>query len=490
MNATSTTTSQARWRTVASIFVIALVLRLLVFGWIAHEPRKFYTYDSDGYDRRAINLLTYGQFASEEQPPFTPDLDRTPTYPVFLVAVFATAGHQPWLVALLQILVGSLTAVLAYKLAREISLPHVASVIAGLVVALDPVAAMNSNRILTETLFTFLLVAGLWLLVRYWNSHSLRWALASGLVLALATLTRPINQFLPIALLPLCVLALRHLPWRQWATGVLLFVLVSLVLPYGWAYRNYQEAGIFTLSTIGDTNLAYYRARAVLAEAEGISQDEAWDKIQGHIETTAAAQKLGPSEIVTLQREEAVAIFRRYPMLTLSMFVKGVARIVADPGYTITCTLLDRQSTAFECFPGKSSMNEPGLLGKAFGKLGQMSAAQVLTLAWSGLLLAFVYVSAALGVAQLVRERRWLPLAFSLLLIAYFVGLAAGAESNSRFRIPAMPFVALLAGTGAYTAWIWYGAWQQRRVNRSAVGTTAGTTSRENNKGLSTDFTD
>src|SRR5262245_54223395 len=79
------------WPAIGAIFATALVLRLLIFAYVAHDPRKFYTYDSDGYDRRAMNVLRYGVFASEAQPPLAPDLERTPVYPALLAAIFAIA---------------------------------------------------------------------------------------------------------------------------------------------------------------------------------------------------------------------------------------------------------------------------------------------------------------------------------------------------------------------------------------------------------------
>jgi 4-amino-4-deoxy-L-arabinose transferase-like glycosyltransferase len=461
------------------LLLAALALRLLVFAAVAHEPRKFYTYDSDGYDRRAMNLLRYGQFASEGAPPLTPDLDRTPVYPLYLAAVWGLAGHQPWLAALLQLLLGSLTALAAALLARELLLPPAAWWIAGLVVALDPVSAMNASRLLTETLFTLLLTVGVLLLARAWRlaagraegeattpraTPMARLVVASALALALATLTRPISQFLPLALLPLLLAALWRLGRRRALALGALFIVVSSALPLGWAARNYGATGVFTLSTISDTNLIYYRARAVLAEVEGISQDEAWARLQAEVDAAVAAGNLSTAETVALQRRMALAIFREHPAPTAVMLVKGVGRILADPGYTITCTMLDRASTAFDCFPGKSSMNEPGLLGKAAGRVAQMSPAQVLALAWSATLLAATYLAAVVGTWGLLREHRWLALALLLVLVGYFVGLAAGAEANSRFRIPALPFIATLAGHGGHLLL----AWRDSRANRRA----------------------
>lgn len=436
------------WRTLGLIVLAGLALRLLVFGYIAHNERKFYTYDSDGYDRRAMNLLRYGQFASEAEPPLTPDLDRTPVYPLFLAAVFGSVGHTPGAVVLLQLLVGSLTAALAYGLARELGLSTGTGLLAALLVALDPVSALTANRLLTETLFTALLIAGLWLLARYWRTAQLRWAAAAAVALALTALTRPISQFLPVMLLPLLVVALRQAGWRRTLAGAALFLGLSLSLTYSWAYRNYLHSGLFTLSTISETNLIYYRARAVLAEAENTSQEAAWKRLQDSIDAQIAAQGLGPAEAVALQRQEALRVFAQHPLLTAKMLLKGVGRMAADPGYTIVCTLLDRNSTAFDCFPGRSTMNEPGLVGRVLGRLSAMSAVQVTALVASVLMLGTLYTGAALGLLQLVRERRWLTLALLLLVIGYFVGLAAGAEANSRFRVPIVPLCAILAGVG------------------------------------------
>jgi 4-amino-4-deoxy-L-arabinose transferase-like glycosyltransferase len=451
------TSPQAR-RTLAGLFLAALALRLLIFGVIAHEPRKFYTYDSDGYDRRAMNILRYGEFASEGEPPRTPDLDRTPVYPLYLAAVFGSVGHQPWVAILLQVIIGSLTAVLTYLLARELRLSHLAAFVGGLIVALDPVSAMNANRLLTETIFTTLIVASIYALARYLNSERLSWALGAAVLLALASLTRPIAQFLPIAVLPLFVVVLRRAGWKRALLGALILLGVSLPLTYSWAYRNYRQAGVFTLSTISDTNLVYYRARAVLAEVNGISQDDAWVVLEEQV-ARAAGPGASPSQVVAAQRQIAIDTFRSYPGLTLKMLVFGVARIVADPGYTITCTLLDPSSTSFDCFPGKSTMNDPGLIDKALSRVGAMSAIQILALALSAVVLACLYGGAAIGLVRLLRERDWLTLGVTLLLIGYFVGLSAGAESNSRFRIPALPFMAILAGAGWAALRVWGAAW-------------------------------
>lgn len=439
--------SRLQW-TLALIFLTTIVLRLLVFAYIAHEPRKHYFYDSDGYHRRALNLLHYGVFASEAKPPLTPDLDRTPVYPAILATLFAAFGDVPQPMILLQILLSGLTAILTYYISRELALPTTVGIIAAFFVAIDPVSVLTANHLLTETLFTTLLVLSIWLLIRFWRTRQIFLLLLAALFLSLTALTRPISQFLPLALLPLFALTVKQTRMRAVLTSGILFVVVSMALTYTWAVRNYRETGIFTLSTISDTNLIYYRARAVLAGANGEGQETTWRKLEADIDRQVAEQNLTPTERIALQRRQALAIFLEHPGLTASMTVKGAARILFDPGYTISCTLLNPDTTSFECLPGKASMNEPGLWAQATGKLLDMSLIQQFTLLVSTLLLAVMYMGAAAGSVRLLRQRQWLPILLLAILVAYFVGLSAGAEGNSRFRIPAMPFFAILAGLG------------------------------------------
>ena len=438
--------TREQWIVVA-IFLAALALRLAVFAYISHEPRKYFTYDSSGYDRRATNLLDHGVFAGEKAAPFTPDLGRTPGYPVIMAVVYAVIGHQPAGVVLLQILAGALTAVLTYVLVRELQLSRHVGGIAAAIVALDPVSVMTSNRLLTETIFTTLIVAAMWMLARYWQTERLRWIAISAVILAGAALTRPISQFLPLAVAPLIVLAART-SRRHAQIATALFLVLSLTLTYSWAYRNYRETGVATLSSISDTNLIYYRARAVLAASEGKSQDRAWAELEERIDRRAAAEGLSPAETIALERREAIRILAEHPLLTIEMLLKGVARIFADPGYTISCTLLDRNSTEYQCFPGRSTMNEPGVVDRALGKVGQMSLVQQGALLGSILLLGVLYTTAILGVLQLARDHQWRVLGLLMIVIAYFTLLSAGAEANGRFRIPMIPFLAVLAGVG------------------------------------------
>jgi hypothetical protein len=67
-------------------------------------------------------------------------------------------------------------------------------------------------------------------------------------------------------------------------------------------------------------------------------------------------------------------------------------------------------------------------------------------------LLGLTYLGALLGVLHLARSRAWWTLAVLGLPIVTFL-LLPGAPSHPRFRVPVMPYMCLLAGVGATTAW-------------------------------------
>ncbi len=437
----------------ASILLGALALRIGIFLYISPKPLKFFTPDSFGYDQIAANILRYGVFSARSQPPLAPDLDRTPAYPALLATVYAVVGHSPEAVILLQILMAALTAVVTFVLARRSGFSNRVALPAAALFAVEPVSAMTSDLLLTETLFTLLLAAASLLLLFYWRSSQLRWLLLGAVLFGLAALTRPVSQFLPLALVPVVVAMARRAGWRRATVAALLFIAISMGITYSWALRNYQAGGVFTLSTVSDINLVYYRAREVLADVDGTSQDAALQKLQARVAQMVPPGGASAAENGALEREVALDIFRRYPTQTFAMLVKGAARIFVDPGYSTACTLLDRNSTSTECFQGQATMDEPGVLGKALSRFTQMNRLQQTILIWSTLLSAAVYLGAALGLVLMVRERKQLPALLLIVVVGYLILVSAGAEAYSRFRIPMVPFLSVLAAVGLGGVW-------------------------------------
>ena len=439
----------------ALIIVIAFLTRFLILVSIEKDPGKFYTFDSDDYMIPANNLKTHGVFSGEMQPPFTPYTYRTPIYPLFLAINLSIFGANLSQTILMQVILGSLTVLFTFLLTKRLMFSDGAALIAASIVAIDPVSILLSNQLLTETLFTFELVTGILLFSMFWQKEQAWMLIASAVMISLAVLTRPIAQYLPIALFFLFAFSLRKKVFRTVIFNGLIFILISGLIMGFWAYRNYRASDIFTLSTISDENLLFYKARAVLAEAENISQDGALIKLEAEIRETTIQKNLSLSEINSLERSRAVQIFFQYPLQTTALMIKGAIILLIDPGFTIMCSVLDPSNTSHECISGQASMLDSGIINKTVNVFQEMNMVQKILLTLSLLLLGLMYIGILIGVTNLVRNRNWFTITLLIGLIAYFILLSAGV-SNYRFRAPIIPFLAILAGIG-------YGSIQMRR---------------------------
>jgi hypothetical protein len=162
---------------------------------------------------------------------------RTPGFPLFLLA--AGTGRAFFLISIgLHMAAVALLAVTLRRIGVGYKLR-----LAFAVVAILPPFVQKDAYLLTEGITEFLLVAGfavLWL-----GKDSRLAALWSGLAFALASITRPQNQLLPVAVGALMLLYLgRRRAWKRAAA----LLLPSVVLIGGLIVHNYVRFGYPSLT--------------------------------------------------------------------------------------------------------------------------------------------------------------------------------------------------------------------------------------------------
>ncbi|GAA1535446.1 hypothetical protein GCM10009827_062170 [Dactylosporangium maewongense] len=155
-------------------------------------------------------------------------------YPAML-KVLGTTGHIAS-VSAVQHLMGLVMGVGIYALCTRRGVRRSWSALAAAPVLLDARQIQLEHYVLSETLFSFLLLTGVALLM--WSRRPPLWLMGlSGLVFALVTLTRTVGQ--PIAALVVLYLIVRRVGWRR----IALFT-VSLVVPVVaymvWYDRHYD----------------------------------------------------------------------------------------------------------------------------------------------------------------------------------------------------------------------------------------------------------
>jgi 4-amino-4-deoxy-L-arabinose transferase-like glycosyltransferase len=226
-----------------AVLLIGLVLRL-AFARIAPV---FLEGDSQSY------LVPAWDLASGQG--FSPELRRTPIYPLLVTASFTLFGQDLQPLAIVQHALGLTTVGLVYLLARY-NYGRFAGLLAGLAIAVSGPQLIYERYVMTEAVFGLALVAvGVSALaaLRPWIGGTValsrsRYALmlVSGLAIGLAALTRPVAQ----AILPLFLLAiLLSLPrWRTAlkAAGLVLAGYALITVP--WSVRNLAAHDSLTAS--------------------------------------------------------------------------------------------------------------------------------------------------------------------------------------------------------------------------------------------------
>lgn len=229
--------------------------------WTAGLPAILHP-DSDSYFEIAARLWKGSGLGDLSR--------RTPLYPIllWLTGKSGAAGFDHTLH--LQHALGVATALLTYLTARSVLRYRVPALFAGLAVATAPVFILTEQSILSESLYTFLIVAAGYSLVAFLREHPIYSSsgsgteplptarpgklsgIACGMALGLAALTRPVGALLlPLWLVALLMVRGRRVAWR-FAVGAgvaWLVVLLPLLI------RNQQTVGSFSLTQSTGRNL-------------------------------------------------------------------------------------------------------------------------------------------------------------------------------------------------------------------------------------------
>lgn len=387
----------------AIVFGVAVVAN---FVYLYFSNGDFYYPDSFTYLAPARSLLHGLGFVDASGAIET---IRTPGYPLLL----ALLGARTLAVIILQHLINAGLAIGIYLLVlyRADRRP---ALMASLLFALDVPTIHYANKVLTETVFTALLYVVFVL------------ALQRPRPIVIGLLTGVLVLIRPIALLYFVALAffflVQRIPKRQLAV----FVAVALALPGAWALRNRVRTGVFTISSIGDFNLLGYRAagalaiedegdfRKAVADEEQALTDEADDAIQAELHIPDAGE-LPDAIRGRYYGKYAWRVIREHPVSFVQLTVRGLLVNLFDSDWD------------------------------AIWVVSPMSP-EVLELALGAIPIA-VFVLAMAGMIFLSRYDRPMTLLIAL-TVAYFIGISAGGEAESRFRVPVVPQLAIAAAMG------------------------------------------
>ena len=218
-------------RTVWLVLALALVLRLAVVAGTLYTPT---TLDPADFSRTALSIAQGHGFPPSNRAPWGgPSAYRPPAYPALVAAVYAVAGEEaPPAARALSALLGTIAVALTGLIAWRIWGRRVGT-IALAVAAVAPPMVVLSTALISEALFVPLVLGAVATALEARRSpHPLRWAIATGVLLGLAELTRT-NAALLVIPLSVAVWSRRRSPLAPVA-----LVLAAVLTVAPWTIRN------------------------------------------------------------------------------------------------------------------------------------------------------------------------------------------------------------------------------------------------------------
>lgn len=453
-------------RRFAALAVIALAAFALRAVWLLRGAGQWMTTpDSAGYVALAHGLLHGCGFAVwTRRTCGPPEVLRTPGYPVF-IALFG--GNWRAILSAQALMGGMLVFGLGLFAWRQFSFR--AAILAALLVATDVPSILASKELMSETMFQFVLAAGVLLLAAAALSSEKRGALmktaAGGFLVAAASLVRPVGELLvPFLWLPFALTNSQPVRQRIWMSITAVMAAAGVLIC--WAGRNHTLAATWTLSTDGAFAVYYYATPPLLREDQADSRIKVIrHNLVSRLQPTFSASAAGfPGSIGEPDYDSLLAAVEKQPSLGRSMYhafanaavrhpldeaticAEGLVRLALQPyspGIGLRGLMRGESSASTLPIPSdqRNTFQLIVLTTVAFQILWLM-------LAWSGALMALARV----------RRLRAQPLSAVLIAFWVFTILLLIAPTpffgvrDIRYRTPIVPLLAILAGMGWFEA--------------------------------------
>ncbi len=189
--------------------------------------------DTESYVIPAWNLVIGKGYSDNLGNPYA---GREIGYPLFLGCVFLSFGKNLFAVKLFQVLIGSLTCIIIYLIARTLFSEKIAFY-SGLVSAIYPDLVAPTCFVLTEVWYIFLLSLSVFFLVKAVKTEKKILFAISGFFFGLCCLTRTISLPFPIFLFlgMFAVFSNKKKAALNWT----IFSLVVCLLLSPWVIRNF-----------------------------------------------------------------------------------------------------------------------------------------------------------------------------------------------------------------------------------------------------------
>ena len=351
---------------------------------VLHDDEKL-------YDALARGIAFEGRFVKEEAR----SVGVGPMYPLFLAGIYRICGTNYLAIGILQAIIDTLTCFFVFLIAQQVFRKKAISLIATGGAAIYLPFIFYTSMVLTETLFTFLMIAFFFTFLSSILHLSLPKSFASGIILGVACLVRPVPIILPIFLLIFLLI------WPLGRSRVRISkemgaVIIGMVLAISpWTIRNYIVYGKFIpISTGGASSFLY-----------------GTDILTGKFTEDKEGQTMEYSWNPDLQRAQYVKGFRNLRQMKPNILGRNFLRLWFNVGF----------------------YRPPSLYSVVI---------MILHLLFIGFTIC----------GLLLRRGRWKVYTFPMfLLFFYYTVINIVGPAQVRYIIPVIPYLIILSANGIYS---------------------------------------
>ncbi|MCW3072735.1 MAG: hypothetical protein JWO44_2625 [Bacteroidetes bacterium] len=419
-------------------FIIRLTLLITVF---VKNPDGIYVYDSYGYWNLGYNMFHEGTFSQSENAPLDPDYYRTPVYPLF-IAFAEMIGPEGFSIIILQIILSVLTCYIVYRLAEQITGNRFISNTAALIVALDLPSVAMTTIVLTETLFTFLMILSFYFFTRFLKNDQRKDILYAAVFSGLLILCRPIAFCIPLLFIAF-ILYKNIRSIKIFLRNTLLYGGIVLLVLSPWLARNKITFGHFFVSVIREHNLLNYQAAAVYAERYGRSLPGSQSILRWKTfrEFKGNAYKQ-PYEYAAFIEKEALSVISDSPIIFMKQQVIQVGYFFLKP----TCAYFEIQFGHWG--KGYNTIPKTYKVFESFFK--RTSTVTIMLVLFQLLLMTLVYSACITGIIYMRKEKLLMICSLLILTILCFAVMNLPPVTEARFRVPVVPLIAIISACGVF----------------------------------------
>jgi hypothetical protein len=321
-----------------------------------------------------------------------------------------------------------------------------AAAIAEALLALDVPSIVVSASIMSDMPFQALLAVAVVLQLyamrrAHHDAKTVYMNMIAALLLAVALMVRPIGIVLPLfAVAPVLLISGMTRPGRLCLSVAA--AAVPLLMMAVWMGRNSSVDGIWTLSTVGVYNLYYFRSAGVLSYTTGTSLTEVQNMLAKGLGLSHPSPFLSSSVYHEMVRRSVhILLSNAFATAVLSFRILIWLAIVPDRANLNAILGTNARSSQFLVASSDIVLRLKDLLHSP-----TLTILVLLQIA----LVAFVWIGVGRAITAIRggTRRDRVMLMYLLCIALVMLVLAAGPEAIARYRSPAMPFLAMLAGVG------------------------------------------